>query len=245
MNPQSATVGAYGLEVRVGDECSSPDTLSLSAPPGQIQGDFEACFTLTAENVEVMGAGATFRSGGTIQLGDGFSVASNVDFTAAIVPALGTDFASVDDPSPIAEVVYNATFYLRLDDLVLATGDSIEHFTAYSGSGESQFILTVRKNPSGQNSLHLAARENGGGLVQMIPGQELPLTTAWNKIDIEWTAGDGNGAFLVAVNDGSFSGLTNLSNSAALVETVRWGAINGSISTTTGLMQLDSFNSWR
>ena len=113
----AATIGAFGLEVTVGDECSSADSLTLSPPPSQIQGEFEACLDITADNVEVSGSGATFRAGSTIALGDGFSVAPGVEFVAELDPALANDFASVDDASPIDEAVYHATFYLRLDDL--------------------------------------------------------------------------------------------------------------------------------
>ncbi len=241
----SATVGAFGLEVTVGDTCSLPDNLSISAPPGPIEGAFEACLSVTADNVEVAGTGATFRAGEAIEFGDGFRVASNASFTAVLDPFLSTDFASVDDPSPIGETVYNATFMVRVDDLVLADGDSIEHLVGYSFLGQSEFVLSLRKNPSGQRALHLAARQDGGGMVQMTPGQELALAAGWNRIDLEWTAAAGDGALLVAVNQGPLTGLTGLTNASAQVETVRWGAIGGSVSTTTGTIELDGFDSWR
>lgn len=244
VNPQSATIGAYGLEVTVGSNCSSPTSLSVSAPPAQIEGSFEACETLLAQGIEVMGTGVTFRSGETVQLGEGFSVASGVNFTVEIVPALSS-FAALGSSSPIAETSYFATFYLRLDDLSLTAGDAIESLAAYSAAGESLFVLTVRKNPGGQNSLHLAARDNGGGMVQMIAGQELPLASGWNKIDVEWISGAGTGAFRVGINDATPSGLNGLVNSAGLVETIRLGAIGGSVSTSAGRIQFDGFDSWR
>ena len=241
----SANVGAYGLAVEVGDTCTSPDHLVLSSPPAPVQGDYEGCLTIDADNLEVTGSGAVFRAGETVRLGNGFSVASGADFTAAVEPSLASAFASVEDPSPIAERAYHATFFVRLDALTLSDGDAIEHLVAYSGSGQSAFVLTLRKNPSSQDSLHLAARVDGGGLVQMIPGQELPLSSGWNKIEIDWTADGGSGAFLVALNDGAFSGLTGLANGLMNVESVRWGAIGGSVSTSAGTIEIDGFDSWR
>ncbi|MDH3744749.1 MAG: hypothetical protein OES47_06585, partial [Acidobacteriota bacterium] len=241
----SAFAGTYGLEVVVGDECTVDDTLALTAQPPQIEGIFEACLDLSAENLEVFGSGTTFRSGEVISLGEAFSVALGGDFTAVIDTALSSDFDSVEDPSPIAETAYHARLFVRLDDLTLGTDDEIEHFAAYSGSGESQFVLTLRKDPGGVDAVHLSARQDGGGVVAMTPGQELPLTPGWNKIEIDWSADPGNGAFLVEVNDGGFSGLTGLTNGGASIESARWGAIGGSVESTSGTLHIDGFDSWR
>ncbi len=46
-------------------------------------------------------------------------------------------------------------------------------------------------------------------------------------------------------NRGSLVQMTSLFNSTGLIETVRLGAIGGSVSTTTGTIQLDGFDSWR
>ncbi len=242
---QAAFAGSYGLEVVVGSECTGPDTVVLAPPPSQIQGVFEACLDLFAQNLEVMGSGATFRSGEVISLGDGFSVASGADFSAVIDTALSSDFGSVDDPSPIAETAYHARLYVRLDNLSLGAGDEIEHFVAYSGSGAAQFILTLKKNPGGVDAVHLAAREDGGGLTQMAPGQELPLAPGWNKIELDWIAAAGTGVLLVSINDGTSTGLTGLTNSASTIESARWGAIGGSVGSTSGTLHIDGFDSWR
>lgn len=241
----SAFAGTYGLEVVVGSECTVADSLALTSQPAQIEGTFEACFDLFAENLEVFGSGTTFRSGEVISFGEGFAVAAGAAFSAVIDTALSSDFGSVADPSPIAETVYHARFYVRLDDLMLGTDDEIEHFVAYSGSGEAQFVLTLRKNPGGVDAVHLSARQDGGGVVAMTAGQELPLAAGWNKIEIDWSADAGSGAFLVAINDGGFSGLTDLTNGAGSIESAHWGAVGGSVDSTSGILHIDGFDSWR
>ena len=60
-----------------------------------------------------------------------------------------------------------------------------------------------------------------------------------------WAAADGTGELRVSVAEGPLLGLTALDNDAYTVETVRWGAISGVVATSSGLLRLDAFTSWR
>ena len=240
----SAHAGAWGLEVSIGKDCAVPDELVLDSGSSPISGLHEACLELTARQTAVAG-GAVLRSGGAIVLGEGFSVPTGADLTLEIVPSMGSDFASVVDHSPIDETVYHAAFYVGLDALTLGAGDEIEHFTAYTASGFEVFRLTLEPDGAGGVELGLAARQDGGGWVQTAPGQEIPLSGGWSRIEVGWTAADGAGELRVAVAGGSPTTLTALDNDAYAIETIRWGAVTGSIGASTGALRLDTFSSWR
>lgn len=240
----SAHAGAWGLEVSIGKDCVVPDELVLDGGSSPISGLHEACLELTARQAAVAG-GALLRSGGVIVLGEGFSVPAGTDLTLEIVPAMGADFASVVDHSPIDETVYHAAFYLDLDALMLGVGDEIEHFTAYTASGVEVFRLTLRPDGAGGVELGLAARQDGGGWIQTAPGQEVPLSGGWSRIEVGWTAAAGAGELYVTVAGGSPTTLTALDNDAYAIETVRWGAVTGSIGASSGALRLDTFSSWR
>lgn len=240
----AAHVGSWGVEVWVGKDCAAADQLLLDAAASPIAGLYEACLEVAAEQVEV-GAAAVLRSGGVIALGNDFSVPDGVEITLEIDPPMGSDFAALLEESPLDESVYNAAFYLDHSGLLLGGGDEIEHFTAYSGSGEEVFRLTLEPDGTGGVALGLAARQDGGGWIETAPGQEIPLPSGWSEVEVAWTAANGAGELRVTVAGGVPALLAGLDNGGYTVETVRWGAITGSIAASTGLLRLDAFSSWR
>ena len=62
-----------------------------------------------------------------------------------------------------------------------------------------------------------------------------------------WTGRRGQewGGLLVSVNGAAFSGLGSLDNGASRLDSVRWGAVAGSLSSTSGSMDQDGFHSTR
>lgn len=241
----SAHVGSWGLEVTIGRDCSGPDQLDLGAGSSPVAGLHEACLEITAAAVEIAAAGAVLRAGRTIALGNDFTVAAGADLNLELAPAMADDFASILDPSPIDESVYHASFALDASALALGAGDEIEHFTAFSVAGEPVFRLTLRPAAGGGAELHLAARQDGGGWIASAPGQEIPLPSGWTQVELSWAAGDGGGELLVSIGGGAATGLTGLDNDAFTVDSVRWGAISGSVAASSGLLRLDAFDSWR
>jgi len=232
----------YGLEVALSGTCASPDNVVVSAP-AQINGSFSACSTLEASGVEVSGAGATFTAGSSVVLGEGFSVASGATFTAVLDPGLYR-WASVRDDSPAGETNYRASFRLRVDDLVVADGDQLLHFAGYSNTGELQVGLSVKYNTAlSENRLVLSAREDDGGLVETPFGSEVLLPAGWNHVEVDWIAG---GGFVRVFLDGVlFASLDGLDNDLSRIDSVKWGLVSGSASTTTGAVQVDDFYSSR
>ncbi len=237
----SAAVGSFGLDVAVGSTCTAPDLVTV--PPGSASGDFEACQVLTAVGVEV-GTAASFVAGDSIVLGSGFSVADGASFSAVTDSLMPSRFASISTASPIAEQTFNARFHLRLDSLSLADGEEIEHVRAVAADGADIFRVILRRQ-SGQNLLVLGARQDGGGEILTPAGQEVGLPAGWNLIELDWRAGAGDGQLLVSVNQAAFSGLAALANSLAEIESLRWGAVDGTFAGSPGRLEVDGFNAWR
>ena len=240
----AARIGSWGLEVSIGRDCSVTDTVEINGGSGTIEGLYEACLQVTAEGVSTTGAGAILRAGEQVVLGEDFSVAAGTMLTVEIAPAMAKDFWAVLDRSPIDEAVYHASFYVDLSGLSFGAGAEIRHFAAYSETETNLFSL-ILEPAAGGAALLLAARQDGGGSIRTAPGQEIPLAGGWTRLEVDWSAGAGTGRLLISVDDGPFIGLTGLDNDSHTVESVRWGAVDGLIATSSGFLRLDGFNSWR
>jgi hypothetical protein len=96
-------------------------------------------------------------------------------------------------------------------------------------------VLRFNSANGGEKRLVLEAREDGGNWESTEGVSEVMLPAGYNKIEINWSAGSGTGQFQVALNDGSFGGLTGLSNSGAQI----------AIDAITGTLDIDEFSSWR
>ncbi len=240
----AAAEGSQGLRVHLGPECHASQTLFLDSDDGPLQGDYEAC-RVSAEGVEVAGAGATLRAAELIVLGDGFRVPAQASLELVIDASLPGAPTHVRDQSPIAETVYTARFSSRLDDLALPPGEHIDTLVAYSAAEETIFRLAVETAPGGGFQLSLAARQDGGGMVLTPPGQEIAVPAGWHLVELTWSAAPGAGRLELAVDGGVPAGLVDLDNGAAAVETIRWGAVDGAVLTASGSIDLDSFTSTR
>jgi hypothetical protein len=241
-DPGSASVGSFGLKVGVGKTCSEDH---LVVPGPTVNSDQVACITITAADVEVVSPGAIFTAGSQITLDNLFRVALGAPFTAAIDSLVNSPFAWVQDDGPGSESLYNALFDLRLDDLALAPGEELQHFSGFSADGQVRFSAVLRWNPSlGENRIALFAWDDATGDLREHPSDFL-IGSGFNSVQISWRAGPGNGEFLLSINGVPLSGFTDLINDSVRIDSVRWGAVDGSLVATTGSMDLDNFYSWR
>lgn len=227
----AANNGSYGLEVTV-STCSGAQDLNLS---GSITSDETACDTISTGDPTSVSGTVTFTAGTSIAFGNGFSVATGSDFTAAIDATL-TPFAWVQDDSPANETTYSAEFYVNPDGLTFGGGEVVKHFVAYSGGTE---VLRVLMNSSGQLQLEVR-RDNGTYAASGV----VPLGSGWNEVDITWEAAASANATL-AVNGGGPVTISGIDNDTTRIASVRWGAVGGTVSSTSGTMYLDDFTSWR
>jgi hypothetical protein len=236
--------GSFGLEVTVGSTCSSDADLVV---PDQTVGStttFEGCLTVTAANVDVTSAGdLTLQAGEKVTLQNGFSVAASGNLTVAIDQSM-TGRAYVQDDSPAAEKLYRARFYVDVSSLSPGSGDSFDHFTAYANSGATQFEIQLEEN--GSNIDLVVSARDGGTFSTATASSSLPGT--YLAVEFEWmasAAGQSNGHLDVWLDGSPVTGLANLDNETGQIDYVRWGAVDGVDSTTTGTMNLDEFVSQR
>ena len=147
------------------------------------------------------------------------------------------------DDSPIAETTYTAVSHLRLEALSLGIGDELDHFVGYSSNGDPHFRVVLRKDPTLlENRLAILAREDDGTFREH--SSEFLLPEGYNRIEMAWRAGAGDGELLVSINSAPLSGLTGLNNGSSQIDFVRLGAVDGTLASTTGAMEMDEFVSF-
>ena len=246
VKPEAAALGTgNGLEVSVGSTCTGEaDVVVPNQTVSGTPSPFVGCLTLTAADVDILSSGdVTFQAGDSIAIDNGFSVASSAKLTLTIDKAL-TGRAYVQDNSPSAEQLYRARFYVDLTSLSPGSGATIDHFTAYSNSGAPQFLLRLVDN--GSNIDLVVSALNGGVFATNTASSSLP--TGYFAIEFEWKAAAADttdGHLDVWVDGSAVSGLSGLDNEFGQIDYVRWGALDGVDSTTSGTMNLDEFVSQR
>ncbi|PIE03511.1 MAG: hypothetical protein CSA81_01860 [Acidobacteria bacterium] len=150
----------------------------------------------------------------------------------------------VQNDSPTAEQRYRARFYLRLNNVAMADGESFEIFTGSDSSQNKQFILSVIR--SGDNYiLSSSVRDNSGSFTSSVAAQSPVLTSGWHAIEIDWFADSSIGYMKLWFDGVPSVELNNLSNDQGQVDFVRLGAPNGTPSGATGSIDLDLFESRR
>jgi hypothetical protein len=244
VNPTAASEGSEGLEVTVGPVCTEDDVVISG---GTFQGDSTiACDSLMASNVQIVAPGATLKAGNVVRLGNGFSVAAGATLTTVVDSQFVSSFAYVQNASPVGEDSYLGHFSINLSPLTMVSGEIIHHLKGYSAAGVVQFRASLQRNVADtENHLVIAVRKDDGTLEQLPTGFLLPA--GYNRVTLWWRAGNGDGQFLAGINGAAPSGLTNLINDTSRIDYVRWGAVDGSLSSSTGSFYLDDFWSsrWR
>lgn len=54
-----------------------------------------------------------------------------------------------------------------------------------------------------------------------------------------------DGQLVVSINGGVMDGLTDLANSLGEIDEIRWGLVDGTLSTSFGSLKHDEFSSWQ
>jgi hypothetical protein len=177
-----------------------------------------------------------------IALEEGFSASG--DLTLSLDPSL-TPYAWLRDESPFAETSYVAEFDINLDSLSMGPGDSLEHFVARNGSGETTFALVLQSDGVGGLEALLETRLDSTATVATPAGQEIALASGWRRLRLTWTAEAGTGRLELAVDGVAAGELAGLSNADQRAESVDWGVTGGDLAGTSGWVDLDHFGSWR
>lgn len=240
----AAHAGAYGLEIALG--ACIPATLNLAPPPSTISGVFTGCTTLAAQGVQIVAPGAELRAGSSVVLGNGFAVAQGAPLTVRLIDALGGPWAFVQDGSPEALTAYRARFRIDADNLTLQPGDRLDHLTGHASDGTLLFRVSLEPDAaSGQHQVVLAARNDNGGFAETPLGEHQLLPPGRSEVEVEWKAHAGDGYLLIGIGHPAVFGLRELTNGAARLNSIRWGAVSGTVTTSTGSLLLDDFRSFR
>lgn len=233
----------YGLTVTLGS--CRPSRVTLGPPDDPVSDLQLGCSELTAGGLSVGPPEAVFAAGKSIGLEDAFSIPTGSAFTAVLDKSLDP-FAFVGDVTPDGEGSYSAVFFTRLDGLNLDPPDEIQHLAGVmnEASDDVVFGLNLRVDPgTGDHLLVVEARLDDGTLVATAPGDEQVLPAGYNRIEVFWKAGNGDGEISVGVNYGPLLGLTGLSNGSLSLDTVFWGAVSGNLVGSSGTLHLDEYMS--
>jgi hypothetical protein len=158
--------------------------------------------------------------------------------------------AYVQDNSPAGEGAYRARFYVNARLLQIG-GGGFDLFAAYDGTdptppanaGNAVLRLVLEDAGAGKKQLNAFARLNSGNETAI--STPVPLPDGWRSIEIDWAKGAGTGHLSLWVDGKAQTGLTGLSNDTETVNYVRWGAVAGLTSGTSGSFRLDDFASQR
>jgi hypothetical protein len=229
--------GDYGLEVTVGSTCTAGDDAVFDNHDVTGIESFEGCDTLTAHDDFVVTAtgDATLTAGTKVILDNGFSVEAGGTLELQVDGSL-TPFAWVQDDSPLSETSYNVEFYVNLDLLTVGAGDHVDHFVAYDAAGTSNLLLRIE--PGGQ--VVLGAR-NDTGTYQWT--SSVATIAGFNKVAIAWEAVAGAQPSLT-VNDGTPESVL-VNTATRRIDTMRWGAVAGVVTGTSGQIYQDDIISYR
>ena len=234
----AARTGGYGLEVDVAPPCGPAHDVLLRDMTVSGPLHVASCSAVSAGDGLVVAAGGrlalTARS--EVALLDGFRVEPGGLATVAIDPALPYT-AYVQDDSPNAATTYNAEFSVNLDNLGLGSGDELDLFVAYDGDGIPQLRLTV----SAGVGIVMEVSDDAGGY-SSTPGSA--VVPGWNTVQLNWEAST-SATVSLTVNHGTPAVVSGLDNDTARIESVRLGAVGGTVTATSGTISLDNFISWR
>ncbi len=193
----------------------------------------------------------------------------------SLVSITDTNPAYVQDNSPAAEGTYRVRFYANFDgkgaakqpsappfvtepvvDLSMASGNAFDFFVAYDGADPAppaaggNAIIRAELGQSGANrTIKFAARLNTGSEASFSHTLSGKALRGWRAIEINWakasTPSGSNGVLQAWVDGVQVGNLTNLANGNQVVNMVRWGAVAGIDSGTSGTFKLDDFVSQR
>nr|HPK66493.1 S-layer homology domain-containing protein [Thermoanaerobaculia bacterium] len=189
----------------------------------------------------------------------------------SLVSITDTNPAYVQDNSPAAEGTYRVRFYANFGgkssvappanapavSLSMATGNAFDFFVAYDGAdpvppaagGNAIIRAELSQSSATTRTITFYARLNNGTettISRSLVGKPL---RGWRAIEINWakasTPSGSNGVLQAWIDGVQVGNRTDLANGNQVVNMVRWGAVAGIDSGTSGTFKLDDFVSQR
>lgn len=151
--------------------------------------------------------------------------------------------AGVQDDSPATLTPYTASFWIRMDGIVLGAGERVEVFKGLSFNQTTVFTVFVEGDGTGIR-LTLSARVSGGLTTETPPGSQAVVPPGYQQITVSFASAAGTGSVLASVGGGAQSGLMNLDNDLAGIQSVQLGALGGDLNPGSGgFIDFDDFAS--
>ena len=189
----------------------------------------------------------------------------------SLVNITDTNPAYVQDNSPAAEGTYRVRFYANFGgkssvappanapavSLSMASGNAFDFFVAYDGAdpappaagGNAVIRVELGQSSATTRTIKFAARLNNGTEATFSRSLIGKALRGWRAIEINWakasTPSGSNGVLQAWIDGVQVGNLTNLANGNQVVNMVRWGAVAGIDSGTSGTFKLDDFVSQR
>ena len=145
----------------------------------------------------------------------------------------------LNDGSPLDEPEYTARFYLCLNRLNLAEGNSIQIMAGLNSVGFVQFEAQIVKS-GGIHRLVLRARLDNNSFVT---SSAIALGRGWKAIQVIFTAGAGTGSLQGLVEGDQVLELANLANGSSLIDVIRFGKMDETGIGNNGSFDMDDFES--
>ena len=140
----------------------------------------------------------------------------------------------VTTTAPSGEAAFSARFYLLAAALDISSGD-VTVLTARNG-GTTEVELRLRDS-GGINQLVAYYRTNGGLTEHPNP---ISLEDVWSAVEVSWSAGNGDGTFVLKVDDFPKYNQNNLVNTDAVINEVDLGVVNAA--SASGEVVFDAFD---
>ncbi|HJS20323.1 MAG TPA: hypothetical protein VJ785_16360 [Anaerolineales bacterium] len=158
----------------------------------------------------------------------------------------GTTALYVNDASPNAEPRYRVRFYFDPNSVTLASGDYLYILNGYTATVSGSILRIELKSSSGVYQVRARAMDNGGTWKNTA---YLTLSDASHLLEVEWAAASAAAALDGALTfwvDGVQQGrVTGIANGTQRMDSVRLGLPYMSLTSTTGTLYFDAFESRR
>ena len=153
-----------------------------------------------------------------------------------------TDTAPVwiEDGTPVQESRYRVRFYIKTEGLNLPEGDRVTVFQALDATQQPCFELTLVAQ-SGSIYLDLIAYDSNGAPRDLANGARTAVIDGYHSLELDWSAGSGNGFMALWLDGAGRPGLESLDNAGMRVELVRFGSMNQVSAGTFGHIDMDGF----
>jgi hypothetical protein len=150
----------------------------------------------------------------------------------------------IEDGSPTQEARYRTQFFLRTDALSLPSGDRITLLRAMGADQQACFALELVSR-DGLIYLDLIAYDGNGSVRSLLPEQRTAVLDGYHSIELDWSAGSGNGFCALWLDGAGRPGIDSLDNGGLRVELVRLGSIEPVSAGTFGHLDIDDFTATR